>query len=100
MSVLPRAAATATTVGYGDFSYCDVNAVQTPTEDKAQSKLWVSEGSAQLSRFSYDPASHTYSLDLVAADNTSDVYVTHSVQEGPPQRGDRRQRRIVSCSAR
>jgi hypothetical protein len=181
---LPRAAA-ATAIGDRDFSYRDANAVQTPTYDKPQSKLWfqggswwgllystsqhatciyrldlssqqwvntgtivdtrptargdalwdsqtgklyvvsgttvvseygsppdpaaVSAGSAQLLRFSYDAASKAYSLDpgfpatvdqgstesitiakdstgelwvtytLVAPDNTSHVYVTHSV---------------------
>jgi hypothetical protein len=32
-------------IGYRGFSYGDFNSVQTPTDDKPQSKLWFQDGS-------------------------------------------------------
>ena len=43
--LLPGVSAAAADVGVRDFSYNDVNAVQTPTADKPQSKLWFQDGS-------------------------------------------------------
>jgi hypothetical protein len=40
-----RVGAAGANVGVRDFSYVDLNGVQTPTEDKPQSKLWFQDGS-------------------------------------------------------
>src|SRR5881409_1096533 len=43
-SQTPTATAQAADIGYRDFTYRDFNSVQTPTEDKPQSKLWFQDG--------------------------------------------------------
>src|SRR3954452_7795673 len=45
LCLLPPAMARSADVGFKDFGYRDANAVQVPSDDKPQSKLWFQDGS-------------------------------------------------------
>jgi Bacterial Ig domain/Fibronectin type III domain len=85
LPLLPRSAA-ATAIGYRDFSYRDANAVQTPTDDKPQSKLWFQDGSWWGLLYSTSQhATCIYRLDLSSQQwiNTGTIVDTR-----PTARGD------------
>src|SRR5437870_2062888 len=85
-SQTPTATAQAADIGYRDFTYRDFNSVQTPTEDKPQSKLWFQDGTWW--GLLYSTSSHAtaiFSLD-VSRQIWMDTGMT--VDSRPTARGD------------
>jgi Big-like domain-containing protein/fibronectin type III domain protein len=81
-----RAGAARADVGVRDFSYTDVNGVQTPTEDKPQSKLWFQDGSWW--GLLYSTVEHATVIERLDASTQTWVDTGTVVDSRPTARGD------------
>src|SRR5919206_1960097 len=86
IQLLPAAAARAADVGYRDFSYRDANAVQVPSDDKPQSKLWFQDGSWWA--FMYSTTAHATTIRRLDVLSQTWVDTGTVVDSRPTARGD------------
>jgi hypothetical protein len=84
--LLTGAVAEAADVGYRDFSYRDANAVQVPSDDKPQSKLWFQDGSWW--GLLYSTARHATSIHRLDLSSQTWTDTGTVVDTRPTARGD------------
>jgi hypothetical protein len=73
-------------IGHPDFSYRDVNGVQSPTDDKPQSKLWFQDGSWW--GLLYSPGAHATNIHRLDLSAQTWIDTGTVVDTRPTARGD------------
>jgi hypothetical protein len=86
LPLLSVTSAHAADVGYRGFSYRDSNNVQTPTQDKPQSKLWFQDGTWW--GLLYDPGTHATCIHRLDPSSQTWVNTGTVVDTRPTARGD------------